>query len=247
MTNPALASAAVSLLGMLATELATTPDPLAPQPYPPRGKYRTGDLLCPGSDVDAFEQECRAPIFRDAWNHWRLYYTSAHATLPKHVEATVRDYFGKVNASLGGRIRHLSIEVGQPPAWTKYKLVERQQCPTVPMLRASDYSPAYWPVFARFVYRGVESHIPWVALQGSPTPHTCPLEADLLLDAVFAPSQVDVPSAAGDSPLPPHVDPENQGWGALTPDLDLSTQVAIGGLGVLALAVLAGYAVRSFK
>jgi hypothetical protein len=157
---------------------------------------------------------------------------------------------GRINKQVDGKIRRPKVWVKVAPAWGHGPaLSTRLNACDYPMtLRASDNAPAYWEVWAEFVYRGVETHIPWVATNYSMgVLYECPTGADWLLDAVLPPSQVGVPSEESDSPLPPNIDPKNEGFGALTPDLDFSTKLVIGGAGLLAVAVLAGYAIRSVR
>lgn len=213
----------------------------------------TDALACPGIDLEKYQSECRAKVFRDAWNHWKLLRTTADGITEAELDTAARALLTMVNRDAEGKIRQVEVAIGKKAnPWGTPVLESRNSVCMTPMtLRASEYSPAYHEVFVRFVYRGVENDLLWPAYKVGAAGAAqqvlgvrCPTNADWLLDAVYTPSQVEVPAEKDDSLLPPL---HEKGTDALDPDLDFSTKIALGGAGLLAVAVLAGYAVRSIR
>lgn len=212
----------------------------------------TDKLVCPGVDLDAFKANCRAKVFRDMWNYWKLLRSSADGITPDKLATAARALMTLVSQDAEGKIRHVEVQIGKlANPWETPVLENRNAVCMTPMtLRASDYAPAYYEVFVRFVYRGVENDLLWPARKigaagwaSNTLGVHCPVGADWLLDAIYTPSQTEVPSPESDPTLPPlagDIIPD-------VPDVDLSTKLVVGGLGVLALAAVAGYAVRSFR
>lgn len=222
------------------------------------GLYKTGgiteSIVCPGVDLDAYKLNCRAKVFRDHWNYWKVLRSTADGITLDKLELAGEAFMHMVNQDAVGKIRHVEVVTGKlANPWGTPVLENRNAVCMSPMtLRASDFAPAYYEVFIRFVYRGVENDLLWparkVGLAGAASNTLgvhCPVGADWLLDAVYTPSSVNVPDVKTDSPVGPlyeDIDP-----GDLAPDLDFSTKIVLGGAGLLAVALAAGYAVRSFR
>lgn len=213
----------------------------------------TDKITCPGVDVDKYRAECRAHVFRDAWNHWKLLRSTADGLTIDKLSDAAKAFMGMVSKDLDGKIRQVEVVVGkQANPWNTPVLENRNGVCMTPMtLRASDFAPAYYEVFVRFVYRGLENDIVWPARKvgASGAASTildshCPVGADWLLDAVYTPSQEGVPSPEKDKVLPDWTDPYVPDAPA---DWSLESKLLVGGGIALGVAVLAGYAVRSFK
>jgi hypothetical protein len=261
--NPALVPALFGLGSQLITETAEARQRVRTgqrTSIPRRASIRTGALgnnlpgqgaiQCPGIDLDKYRDECRCPIYRDMWNVWRLLRTTADGVTADEMQHRTEAFMQLVSSSLDGKVRHLEVKPGalSNPWDTPVQVSRNSVCMTPFSLRASDNAPAYHEVFVRFVYRGLETTIPWPSMRKDAGVFgvDCPTDATWLLDAVFTPSQIDVPEQASDSPFPVIVDPHNK-VDPRGPDLDFGTKIALwGGLGLL-VAVALGYAVRSFK
>lgn len=215
-------------------------------------------LTCPGVDIDTFEQNCRADIFPDMWNHWRLLKSTSDgvtASSPEYEQDAANQARALLTKIQGeGAIRHVDVRIGgEANPWDTPVIQDRNSICAQPMfLEPSTYVPAYLQIYVRFVYRGPALHIPWPARKvsnvglGIGIGSNCPIGANWLLDAVFAPDQNDVPDSETDSPLPPTVDPNN----AIDktdlpsmPALELGALVLLGIVGAVAI----GYAARSFR
>jgi hypothetical protein len=206
-------------------------------------------LQCHGVDVDKFREDCRVPIYRDMWNIWKLQRSTADGKGPQELEHATEAFINLISQSLEGKIRHLELRIGgsENPWKTPAHLHRETICGHPMSLMESEYSPQSYDVFVRFVYRGVETHIPWVAFKKNLTVFgvDCPLDATWLLDTVYTPSQVLVPAASTDSPFGTILDPKNKLDGNY--ELSFGEKAALyGTLGLLA-AVAVGYAVRSVR
>lgn len=217
------------------------------------GAVRTGDLLCPGIDTDEFKKQCQAPIFPNRWNHWRLYRTTRDNPSDQDVIDTGLAFLMQITkASDMGVIRHEEIIVvpGNSNAshsnpWQTPIVDNRMRCVQPIHLANSDFTPAYRTVYARFVYRGSRQSIPWPVrkVNALGLASWCPQNADWILDTVFAPSDVAVPSEKDDPALPGAID---QGLPS-APKLDLGTKFLLSGIGIVVVAGVLGYAVRSVR
>lgn len=220
------------------------------QSMSPLFRYQTGDLLCPGVDVDKFKQECQAPIFPNQWNHWRLYRTTRDNPSDQEVIDTALAFLGKITTPMDmGKIRHEDMVVIKDNAvhenpWKTHIIMNRVECSQTIQLAHSDFNPAYRTVYVRFVYRGSRDKIPWPVRKVSTVGlgSWCPLNADWILDSVFAPSAVNVPPESTDPILPGYVE---QGVPEVT--LDYKQKALLWGLGIGAVAAMVGYGIRSVR
>lgn len=220
------------------------------QSMSPLFSYQTGDLLCPGVDVDKFKLECQAPVFPNQWNHWRLYRTTRDNPTDQEVIDTALAFLGKITTPMDmGKIRHEDIVVIKDNSvhenpWKTHIIMNRLECTQSIQLAHSDFNPAYRTVYVRFVYRGSRDKIPWPVRKVSSIGlgSWCPLDADWILDSVFAPSSVNVPAESTDPILPGYVE---QGVPEVT--LDYKQKALLWGLGIGAVAAMVGYGIRSVR
>lgn len=214
---------------------------------------RTGDLLCPGIDLDDWSTECRAPLFANQWNQWLLLRSTYDGVKESELVDRTLAALARLNARLDGKIRHPKVTVGFQKPWTEGPLrnvfndcAKFQNAVT---LRVSKNDPGAYPIFVRFVYRGGESDTTWFAIKHATWKDAasivvgnegCPHEAAWILDTVYQPSNVDVPTTDKDEILPPY-------WSQNAPVVP-SWALPVGLLvGVGAVAVLGSYVVRGFK
>lgn len=216
----------------------------------------TDKILCYGVDVDAYRASCQVPLFPDMWNTWELYrQTTTSDDLARSADKALAFMTWLNNVVLGGKIRHVTVEANGQRVGDKLDgeiiatpaIVTRETvCDVLPELAASDAHPPYDVCRVRFVYRGTEVGTPWPSykLVGGVAYQLCPTGAKWMLGTCYGPSQQKVPDVKSDSWLPPYYHehaPEPPGnW-------DLSTKLVLGGGVLLAVAVAAGYAVRSFR
>ena len=126
----------------------------AAQPPPQADMFQ-----CPGVDVDAFAEDCRAVIFPDMWNAWRLLKSTADgvtASSPEYETDAANEARALLTKLQGeGTIRHVEVKVGGPAnPWGTPVIQDRNSVCAHPMvLRASKYQPPYLEVYVRFVYR----------------------------------------------------------------------------------------------
>lgn len=246
--NPFAIPMAFGLAGQLLSEMSENETKRNGQ-----GQVRTAGIAdsvqCPGVDIEAYEKSCRVNIFRDMWNRWKLIRSTADGLTLSEIEQSTKAFMGKLSASLDGKIRHVNV-LPMGKAWPNNTLLtSRMKVCSAPMvLRASSYAPPFFEISVSFVYRGNLGDIPWPARKvdmgfGS----SCPVNADWLLDAVYAPSQVDVLDVSADPVLPPQYSDIPGELGLDPGEWDPSTKLLVGGAVLLGVAVAAGYAVRSFK
>lgn len=214
-----------------------------------KSKMRTGSILCPGVDVDKYEEVCVAPLVRDAWNYWRVLFSTRTGSRPDNLQSKALAFVGYLSQhELEGRIPGNSVTVvvndsTENPWGTPTQVTAMNACDFPILLTHSKFNPPYLTAHIRFIYRGVESGLPWPAIKQNAwglITRNCPNDADIVLDTVYTPSQLNVPDAKDDSFLPPLVEQK-------VPSPSLGVKVAIGGAAVLGIAVLGGYAVRSFR
>lgn len=214
-------------------------------------KTRAGSLLCPGVDIDKYRELCRAPLFADHWNFWRVVRSTKSGLEPSKMADKTLAFMSYLSNELKGRIPKVDVLAPGTPdnPWGTPAIVTRQNvCAEQSFtLEHSSHAPAFLVAYVRFIYRGVEASVPWPAIKQSlagAVTHDCPNDATWLLDTVYAPSKIDVPPPEADPFLPPWVEkhrPRTPG------EWDLSTKIAIGGGVVIVIAAVAGYAVRSFR
>ena len=210
-------------------------------------------LTCPGIDLDKFRDECKAPLIQNAWNRWRLIRSNADAPSADRIESGAR---ALLTWLVPGPVRHVSVKIGgEANPWGTPVILNRNSVCMTPMnvrAPADDIGQPYHNVYVEFVPRGPETHIVWPARKlllpsvDKVLATDCPVNADWLLDAVFAPSQQKVPAEDSDSPLPPTLDPENKLPEFLeNPEDEVPWWMWAGG--ALATAAVVAYVVRAFR
>lgn len=213
--------------------------------------YETGDLLCPGVDVDKFKEQCQAPVFPNQWNHWRLYRTTRDNPTDQELVESCLAFLGKITMPMDmGKIRHEDIVVianndQHSNPWQTEIIKNRLECDQTINLAHSDFNPAYRTLYVRFVYRGSRTSIPWPVrkVNAIGLGSWCPLAADWILDSVFAPKQENVPAESSDPTLPSYIDRGLPN----APELSMGQKAAVIGLGIGALALALGYGIRSVR
>lgn len=213
-----------------------------------RAQFRTGSLLCPGIDPDEFAQSCRAPVFNNHWNVWRLYRTTRDNPTDAELRATADAFLAQITKHVGsGSIPHIQHALDVAPSWAEGRkvLARREDCSPVPMLKDSPIDPAFRTIWLRFVYRGSATSMPWPVRKISwiGAASACPVDADWILDRVLEPDLIDVPAEGEDPILPP-------AYGKDLPDpKKLIPKIGIGlGIAAVAVAAVAGaYVLRSAK
>lgn len=223
------------------------------------------NVLCHGVDAKKFREECRCPIYPNQWNYWKLYRTTADNPTDQSIIEDTNWLMLQLTSTevVGGKIRNTEIIIAppwdpysQPKAWggARAQMKSREEvaveCQQGIVLRDSPIKPAFRAVWVRFVYRGQRDSAPWPTIKygvrwgtSSGVRLWCPIQADWILDKVFEPSTEQVPSEQDDPTLPPAVSQEIPN----VPDVGIGGKIALAGAGLLAVAVLAGYAVRSFR
>lgn len=210
-----------------------------------------GDIACPGVELNELATTCPAPLYRDSWNYWKLVRSSYDGVKVQDLPDRTLAFMSRVNGRVDGKIRLAKSDVSLSPMRPEDTVTHRRQdCETVPMsLKASEFQPAFYTVYVRFIYRGSMTHMAWPAILHSDWKDAasvavgndgCPVNASWLLDTIYAPSQDNVPDASQDSILPPHLAdnaPTLPAWA-------LPVGLLIGGV---VLAVGAGYAIRSIR
>lgn len=173
-------------------------------------RARTGQVLC-DADPEEFQKRCTIGLFPGEWNTWTLYRTLRDNPSKEELEQMTRNVLGwwfKSSASIPGvtmgHADNLEIRIGEANQTegldtfgARDRLVTRSKdCPAPLFLAPGDFIP----IAVRFVYRGELRTMPWPARRvvwpGIAT--WCPLDADWILDAIWAP----VPGEAVPAPKP---------------------------------------------
>lgn len=159
-------------------------------------------LTCDADPVE-FEKLCTVPLYPNAWNRWRLLMVEegqSQARAEQQIKAALLQFTLKYGGMIRGPV---TFGFGAPPWKGKpNQLLSRSNtpCPFPVMLQANK---GFREVYVRFIWRGPDQELPWLALKGwGPLATVCPVGADVVLDAVYEPDQEDVPPP-GSSSLPP--------------------------------------------
>jgi hypothetical protein len=162
-----------------------------------------GDLGCSGVDVDAWENENRAPLFPNKVNRWVLVRTLRDNPTPDDLKTTLAATFSKwfdgtpFDAALpsDGTTRSANADLIKLEQVSKERLSfpeaarRREQLPGVlPFLKAGD---VVW-LEVSFAYRGQLVDMAWPVRTGAAvqlsTSARCPFGADWMLDSVAVPT-----------------------------------------------------------
>lgn len=171
---------------------------------------RTGDVLCPGVDVDAYKANCRVPLFPNQWNVWEVWVSTKEApTRDKAVDLTrnfLRHVFAAHPATTApqvtlGPAEFVAAQLGPyttpgasgAPRTPRVVAATREglgpSCP-VPTVEGPDAML----VTVSFVFRGSETSWPWPTLGNRPASlwdatetGWCPIDAVAVLGRALAP------------------------------------------------------------
>lgn len=220
-------------------------------------RIRTGDLTCPGIDLDSWESACRAPLYANQWNRWLLIRSTYDGTTVSQIADRAAWFMNAVNQRIKGRIRHVKVHVQQLApikGWTPKTTIRNCAGGENANLKVSDNQPPYFSCFVEFVYRGDEHDMAWPAIKQAGEiagkasvlvgNYNCPVKAAWLLDTVYSPSKDNVPAESTDSFLSPGYDNEANKIGLPSAP---TIKIALTGVTVAALAIGAAYVVRAFK
>lgn len=167
---------------------------------PLSASHFTGDLLCPGVDVDRFKATCRVPLFPNEWNTWEVLVSSENIrTESEAVDAArnfLRHVFSEHESTLIGQetlgpVEYVTASLGGYSGAARKTAARRESvtCDFLPSVKTGpDGSPGFLITIA-FVFRGVEKTWPWPTLgflsQG--VFNWCPVDAELTLSRAFYP------------------------------------------------------------
>ncbi len=155
-----------------------------------------GDLSCPGVDVDAFKQKCRAPLNPEGWNRWLLWRTTRDEPSALDVErstyAVLAKWFELVEGPDGvsmpgngsGKVDNVKIRV-VPWDWSApWRVVARREdCTPLPTISGNGAIG----VVVEFVYRGQTRDMPWPVHKAQIIGPWCPVQADWILARAYEP------------------------------------------------------------
>jgi hypothetical protein len=146
--------------------------------------FATGDLFCPGVDIEKFKAENRVPMFPGKWQAWKLYRTDRDNPSAEDIHHTARavvlQWFKTIEA---GGVDHIETVTG-PPAGSKR--VKRWQDNPAPM---SVHAKTPIVVWVSFVYRGSRTDGPWPVHKAQIVNPWCPVDADWMLGEVWLPDE----------------------------------------------------------
>lgn len=146
--------------------------------------FATGDLFCPGVDIEKFKAANRVPMFPGKWQVWKLYRTDkdnpSAADIEQTARAVVLQWFKTIEA---GDVDHIEVLSG-PPAGSKR--VKRWEDNPSPM---SVHAKTPIVVWVSFVYRGTATDGPWPVHKAQVINPWCPVDADWMLGEVWLPDE----------------------------------------------------------
>ncbi len=167
------------------------------------GFVAVGDLSCPGVDVDAFKQKCRAPLNPEGWNRWLLWRTTRDEPSALDVERSTYAVLGKwfelvegrggvrVPGNGTGKVDNVKIRV-VPWDWSApWRVVARREdCTPLPTVAGNGAIG----VVVEFVYRGQTRDMPWPVHKAQIIGPWCRVQADWILARAYEPPADQAPA-----------------------------------------------------
>lgn len=172
--------------------------------------FRTGDILCPGVDVDEYKASCRVPLFPNQWNVWEVWVSTSSAKTPSQVIDLARNFMRHVFAGHSltfgpqvtqGPSEYVTASIGayggfgadNQPKGARGQVVRREDL-TCDVLPTVESGQAPMLVTIAFVFRGNETSWPWPTLGNRPASvfdatqtGWCPINAIAVLQRALIP------------------------------------------------------------
>lgn len=146
------------------------------------------DPFCP-IDYAAFAKECRVPLFPGKVNTWRVIVSDRVKKEPiKAVKDALRVWFRESAELPGvttGMAENVTIQRASAGLLSGRKLAASRDGCTLPLAVPVDKTSTMLVV--QFVWRGAAPDLPWPAFRSGLYDTTCPVDAEILLDAAFEP------------------------------------------------------------